>query len=156
ALLAAMFALSAWAQTSLGQIQSISSSNVEGYFGSQSDVVQQAEGPTIPPWGVNGPGFYPITGVPNVPPLYPSFPNPLLSMPSNIPFAPGGHALASAFLDNQTTTASYNIIGGVTGAGTLTEDAYVDLGAPGTVGLFLKQPPTATGYAYEQVNFAEI
>jgi hypothetical protein len=75
------------------QITSIDTSNVERFFGTQSDFIQQSEGPTNPPpWGVNSPGPYPNSGIPTVPPLYGTFPNPVLPGTSNISFAaPAGH-----------------------------------------------------------------
>ena len=88
ALLAVVLALAVTAQTAHAQITSIVSSDVQGYFGSLSDAFQQAEGPTIPPWAASGPGFYPVTGPANVPPLYPTFPNPVLPVTSNIPWPP--------------------------------------------------------------------
>ena len=141
--------------TAFGQITGIVSSDVEGYFGTTSDAFQLAEGPTIPPWAANGPGFYPIFGLPNVPPLYPGFPNPILSIPTNISYAPTVHFPAFGFSDG-TTTATYSIVGGVSGLGTSTGDAYTLLGPPSKLPFIINQPPTASGYAYEQVNFATV
>lgn len=139
-----------------GAITGVVSSNVEGYFGTNSDGFQLAEGPTIPPWAASGPGFYPVSGLPNVPALYPGFPNPSLPLVSNISYtAPFAHAPSSPFTDGQTT-ANYSIIGGFNGPGTATGDAYVLIGVPGAVPMTINQPSTATGYAYEQVNFAMV
>jgi hypothetical protein len=152
----AMIAAYGFASHVQAQITGVSNSDVEGYFGATSDAFQQAEGPTIPPWGASGPGFYPITGHPFVPALYPGFPNPSLTIPSNISFAaPFAHGPSTPFTDGQTT-ASYTIEGGFFGPGTSTSDAYVRLGVPGTTAFTINQPATATGYAYEQVNFAMI
>ncbi len=137
--------------TAQAQITGNVSSDVEGLFGAQSDFFQQAE-TTIPPWPASGLGFYPTTGPVNVPPLYPTFPNPVLPVNANIPFVPAGH-LSPTFTDGQTV-ANYSIYGGYLGAGTNTSDAFVVLGVPGAVGMYLNQPQTTTGYAYEQANFA--
>jgi hypothetical protein len=139
-----------------GQILGVVDSNVEGYFAATSDTFQQAEGPTIPPWPVAGTGYYPTSGIPTVPPLYPGFPNPAIPLTSNIPYtAPFAHAPSNPFTDGQTT-ATYSIIGGFFGPGTNTGDAYVLVGVPGAVPLTITQPSTASGYAYEQVNFAMV
>jgi hypothetical protein len=154
AVLGAALALATCARTSRAQILSTYNSDVEGFFGSQSDAFQQSELPISPTWPASGPGFYPVTGVPNVPPLYATFPNPVFPVTTNIPFdAPLGHTLGTPFTDG-TTSASYNIYGGFNGPGTGTGDAYVDLGPLGAAGMYLNQPASATGYAYEQANFA--
>lgn len=138
------------------QITGVVNSDVQGYFATNSDTFQLAEGPTIPPWAVNGPGFYPTSGIPTVPALYPTFPNPALPLTTNISYtAPFAHAPSTPFTDGQTT-ADYSIIGGFLGPGANTGDAYVLLGVPGAVPLSINQPATASGYAYEQVNFAMV
>ncbi len=157
ALLVAFVTLSTLARSSHGQILGVLNSDVEGYFGAQSDTLgqQYSEGPALPPWGVNGPGFYPVTGLPQVPALYAGFPNPSYPLTQNIGFgAPAGHSPGSAFVDSQGTTADYHITGGFVPSGALTENAYVDFGVPGAVGMYLSQSLIATGYAYEQANFA--
>ncbi len=104
---------------------------------------------------MNGLGFYPVTGLPQVPALYAGFQNPSYPLTQNIGFAaPAGHSPSSAFVDSQGTTADYHITGGFVPSGALTENAYVDFGVPGAVGMYLSQSLTATGYAYEQANFA--
>ncbi len=153
----AFAALMLMARTSSGQITNIGNSDVEGFFGAQSDAptAQQSEGPIAPSWPASGNPFYPITGGSGVPALYGTFPNPVYPITQNIGFAaPGGHSLSSPFVDSQGTTANYNIVGGFNGAGTLTSDAYVDFALPGATGMYLSQSSTATGYAYEQANFA--
>lgn len=143
-----------FASVSQAQIGSASNSDVEGFFGTTSDGFQAAETFT-PSWPSVGFGFYPTSG-PNVPALYPTFPNPQIAIPSSINFIPGGHQILSTPFTDGITSAGYSIIGGVNGAGTLTEDAYVDIALPGAVGMFLNQPPPATGYAYEQASFAAV
>jgi hypothetical protein len=152
--LSVALAISLLAGVSHAQIGSASNSDVEGFFGTTSDGFQAAETFT-PSWPAVGFGFYPTSG-PNVPALYPTFPNPLISIPSSINFIPSGHQILSTPFTDGITTAGYSIIGGVNGAGTLTEDAYVDIALPGAVGMFLNQPPPATGYAYEQASFAAV
>ncbi len=68
---------------------------------------------------------------------------------SNISYSSGhSHVYAP---DSQGTRADYSILGGYGGSGLATKDAYVTLG---TAGMHLAQLNTATGYAYEQTNFA--
>ena len=111
-------------RAAMAQITGVVSSNVEGYFGTNSDGFQLAEGPTIPPWAVNGPGPYPTSGLPNILALS-GFPNPVLPLTSNISYtAPITHFLSTPFTDGQTT-ADYTITGGFNGQGTNTFDAYV-------------------------------
>jgi hypothetical protein len=149
----AALALSAVARTSQGQIAGILSSDVEGFFGTQSDGHQASEAPLTPPWAASGAGPYPLTGPANVPPLYGGFPNAVFPVVQNIPYS-AGHANVFA-PDIQGTTADYYIKGGFGGTALFTRDAYVSLGALGTAGgMHLAQPNTATGYAYEQTNFA--
>lgn len=153
----AVVALLACVQTSQGQITGIMSSDVEGFFGSTSDAYQQAEGPILPPWAPVGFTLpYGPAGLP-LPTLYPGFPvpnypiNPPIT--PNIPFpAPAGHAPGSPFTDG-TTSADYHIYGGVGGAGTYTRNAYVRLGNNTGTLMYLNQPSTATGYAYEEEEF---
>ncbi len=151
----AALALSALARTSQGQITGILSSDVEGFFGTQSDAHQASEAPLTPPWAASGVGPYPITGPANVPSLYAGFPNPVFPVVQNISYAaPAGHANAFA-PDIQGTRADYFIKGGFGGTALFTRDAYVSLGALSSAGgMHLAQPNTATGYAYEQTNFA--
>ncbi len=151
AILAAAIVLTVFPRGSWGQINSIISSDVEGFFGTQSDAYQASEGPITPTWATSGPGPYPITGPAGVPALYAGFPNPVDPVVQNISYAtPFGHAHAFA-PDIQGTSASYLIDGGYGGTALFTRDAFVTLG---TGGLRLSQPASATGYAYEQVNFA--
>ncbi|HEY2841430.1 MAG TPA: PEP-CTERM sorting domain-containing protein [Pirellulales bacterium] len=154
--LSVALSISLLAGVSHAQIGSASNSDVNGYFGTTSEGPQINEASTPPTWTPSGPGFYPTSGLPNVPALYPTFPNPQISIPSTINFIPSGHQTLSTPFTDGITSAGYSIIGGVNGAGTLTEDAYVDIALPGTVGMFLNQPPPATGYAYEQANFAAV
>lgn len=151
----AVAALAVCTQTSPGQITGVISSNVEGFFGSTSDSYQQSELPLSPPWTAvgfslpNGP-----LGLPNIPALYTGFPNPVVPVVQNIAFtAPAGHAPASPFTDG-VTSADYHIYGGFNTSGTYTRDAYVRLGNTTTTLMYLNQPTTATGYAYEEEQFA--
>ena len=135
----ALIAVAIFARTSAGQITSVGNSDVEGFFGAQSDAptAQQSEGPITPNWPASGNPFYPITGGSGVPPLYGGFPNPVYPITQNIGFAaPGGHSPSAPFLDSQGTTADYHIVGGFNGAGTSTSDAYVDIGIPGAAGMY--------------------
>ncbi len=153
----AVAAVAVCTQTSQGQITGVISSNVEGFFGSASDSYQQSESPISPPWTAVGFALpYSPAGLPNIPLLYAGFPNPATPIIQNIPFtAPAGHAPASPFTDG-ITTADYHIYGGYGTSSTYTRDAYVRLGNnTGSVNLmYLNQPSTATGYAYEDEQFA--
>jgi hypothetical protein len=152
--LSVALSISLLAGVSRAQIGGASNSDVEGFFGTTSDAFQAAETFT-PSWPSVGFGFYPTSG-PAVPALYPTFPNPQISIPSSINFIPSGHQILSTPFTDGITSAGYSIIGGVNGAGTLTEDAFVDIALPGATGMFLNQPPPATGYAYEQASFAAV
>ncbi|MGA2440087.1 MAG: PEP-CTERM sorting domain-containing protein [Tepidisphaeraceae bacterium] len=153
--LAGLAALFVCAQTSQGQITGIISSDVEGFFGTTSDAFQQSEPPISPSWPAvgfslpNGP-----LGLPNVPPLYAGYPNPTVPITPNIPFpAPAGHAPSGPFTDG-TTYADYHIYGGYGGSGTYTRNAYARLGNNTATLMYLSQPSTAVGYAYEEEQFA--
>ena len=153
----AVAVLAVGTQRSQGQITGVISSNVEGFFGSTSDSYQQSESPISPPWTAVGFSLpYGPAGLPNIPPLYASYPSPVLPVTQNIPFtAPAGHAPANPFTDG-TTSADYHIYGGVGGAGNgaYTRDAYARLGNNTANLMYLNQPSTATGYAYEEEQFA--
>ncbi len=151
----AVVALAVCTQTSQGQITGVISSNVEGFFGSTSDAHQQSESPLSPPWTAVGFTLpYSPAGLPNIPPLYAGFPNPNPPITVNIPFtAPAGHAPASPFTDG-VTSADYHIYGGYSTSGLYTRDAYARLGNNTTNLMYLTQPTSATGYAYEDVQFA--
>ena len=142
-------------QTSQGQITGVISSNVEGFFGSTSDSYQQSEAPISPPWTPVGFSLpYGPAGLPNVPALYAGFPNPNPPITVNIPFtAPAGHAPASPFTDG-ITSADYHIYGGYGTSATYTRDAYARLGNNAGNLMYLNQPSNATGYAYEEEQFA--
>jgi hypothetical protein len=88
-----------------------------------------------------------------VPPLYGGFPSAVFPVVQNIPYS-AGHANVFA-PDIQGTKADYYIKGGFGGTALYTRDAFVSLG-PVSIpyGMHLAQPNTATGYAYEQTNFA--
>jgi hypothetical protein len=132
--------------TAVAQITGVVNSDVEAFFGSQSDAFQASEPPIGPPWPANAAGPYPITG-PAVPPLYAGFPNPNLSFTPNIPYDLGH--VGPGFIDTQLTTASYSIIGNYAG-GAFTGDAFaMTFGPP--ISLF--QPSSATGFAYEMIEF---
>ncbi|HTV47975.1 MAG TPA: PEP-CTERM sorting domain-containing protein [Phycisphaerae bacterium] len=153
----AIAALFVCAQTSQGSITGIISSDVEGFFGTTSDAFQQSEGPITPTWAPVGFALpYGPAGLP-LPQLYAGFPTP--NYPTNppivpnIPFpAPAGHAPGSPFTDTMTY-ADYHIYGGYGGAGTYTRNAYVRLGNNTGNLMYLSQPTTATGYAYEEAEF---
>lgn len=157
AVLGAVIILAFFARQSRAQLTGILSSDVEGFFGSTSDTFQQSEPPISPPWPATGFALpYPPSGLPagSVPPLYAGYPNPTLAIPPNIPFpAPLGHAPGSPFSDG-TTTADYHIFGGIGGPATFTRNAYVRLGNNTANLMYLNQPSTATGYAYEEEEFA--
>jgi hypothetical protein len=144
------------------QITGILSSDVEGFFGAQSDAVQKAEGPTIlPPWPAlpspqsnfpYGPNPLPLIGVR----LYPTYPN-YMTVPvaGNIPFdSVSGHAPAAPFTDGGTVSADYHLYGGYNGTGDYTRDAFVELGHTVTNDMYLQQSAASTGYAYEEEEFA--
>ena len=145
--------LTVCARPSWGQLTGIINSDVEGFFGSQSDAFQQSEGPISPTWPASPfPPLYALSGPPNVPALFAGFPNPAFPLTQNIGFAaPAGHSPGTPFTDG-TTSAGYHAVGGTAGPLTSTTDAGVLF--PGTNGIWVTQPSTATGYAYEQVEFA--
>ena len=151
----AVVALLFCAQASQGQITGVINSNVEGFFGSTSDAYQQSEGPLSPSWPAVGFTLpYSPAGLPNVPALYAGFPNPNPPITVNISFtAPAGHAPASPFTDG-ITSADYHIYGGYGTSSTYTRDAYARLGNSTATLMYLTQPTSATGYAYEDVQFA--
>lgn len=134
------------ASVATAQITGVVSSDVEAFFGSQSDTFQLAEPPLSPTWGPNVNGPYGFTG-PTVPPLYAGFPSPSLSYAANIPYDLG-HT-GPGFADSQLTTSNYSIIGNYAG-GTFTGDAFAMVGGP-PMSIF--QPATATGFVYEKAEF---
>ncbi|HTV47974.1 MAG TPA: PEP-CTERM sorting domain-containing protein [Phycisphaerae bacterium] len=149
----AIAALFVCAQTSQGAITGILDSDVEGFFGTTNDIIQQSEGPITPRWAAVGfaPPYGPA-GLP-LPPLYAGYPGTNPPIPLNIPFpAPAGHAPATPFTDT-ITSADYHIYGGYGGAGTYTRNAYVRLGNTTTTLMYLNQGSAATGYAYEEEEF---
>ena len=151
-----VLAITTGTETARGQLTGIISSDVEGFFASQSDAYQQSEGPLTPTWPANiFPPLYPAFAGPTVPPLYTgysTFPNPITPLTQNIGYAaPAGHSPGTPFTDG-STYAGYHIVGGIVGPGTSTPDAGVTF--PGTNGLWVTQPAVPSGYAYEQVEFA--
>ncbi len=97
--------------------------------------------------------------MPNIPALNTGFPNDQYPLTQNIGFAaPPGHAPGSPFTDGLTfpTSADYHIYGGYRGPATFTRDAGVVLGPYlGDADVFgPKRVAAATGYAYEEVEFA--
>jgi PEP-CTERM motif len=149
----AVAALFLGAQTSHGAITGILNSDVEGFFGTTSDAFQLSEGPITPPWAPVGFALpFGPAGLP-LPPLYAGYPNPNPPIASITPFpAPAGHAPGSPFTDG-ATSADYHIYGGIGGAGTYTRNAYVRLGNNIGTLMYLSQPSTAVGYAYEEAEF---
>lgn len=141
--------------TSNAQITGVISSDVEGFFGSKSDTYQQSEAPISPTWPNVGFALpYGPTGLPNIPALYAGFPNPSVPLTQNIGFqAPAGHAPGAPFTDG-VTSADYHIYGGYFGSGASTRNAYARLGNNSANLMYLIQPTTATGYAYEEEEFA--
>ncbi|MGA2440086.1 MAG: PEP-CTERM sorting domain-containing protein [Tepidisphaeraceae bacterium] len=137
------------------QITGIINSDVEGFFGANTDVYQLSEGPNNAPWTpVGNPLPHGPTGLPNLPLLYPGYPNANPPVTPNIPFpAPAGHAPASPF-SYLGTTADYHIYGGIGSAGAFTRNAYVRLGNSTSTLMYLSQPTSAVGYAYEEEQFA--
>ena len=137
------------------QVTGILSSDVEGFFGANSDAYQLSEGPNNAPWtAVGNPLPHGPTGLPNIPALYAGFPNANPPVTPNIPFpAPAGHAPSSPF-SYLGTTADYDIYGGIGGSGTFTRNAYVRLGNNTGTLMYLSQPTSAVGYAYEEEEFA--
>ena len=135
------------ATTSNAQITGVVSSDVEAFFGTQSDAFQLSEPPISPTWAANAAGPYPVTG-PNVPALYPGYPSPNLALTPNIPYDTGH--IGPGFSDTQLTAANYSIIGNYSG-GTFTGDAFAQTFGPP---MSLIQPAGATGFAYEKAEFA--
>lgn len=151
----AVVALLLSARLSHAQVTSVINSDVESFFGSQSDAVQKSEPPISPTW--TPVGFvipHGPTPLPNVPDLYSGYPtSPENTVTPNIPFTPS-HTPGSPYVDSQSTFADYTIFGGFAGSGTYTRNAYVSIGRSTSTLMYLSQPSTATGYAYEQVEFA--
>jgi len=156
AALGAVVVLFACARPSFGQVTGILHSDVESFFAANSDAIQQSELPIGPGWPAVG--FAPPYGpaglpIPPLPSLYAGFPAPNPPITSNIPFpAPAGHAPGTPY-SALGTFADYHIFGGIGGAGTFTRNAYVRLGNNTGNLMFLSQPTSAVGYAYEEVEF---
>ena len=93
-----VLAITTGTETARGQLTGIISSDVEGFFASQSDAYQQSEGPLTPTWPANiFPPLYPAFAGPTVPPLYTgysTFPNPITPLTQNIGYAAHCRALA--------------------------------------------------------------
>jgi len=158
AAIAALLVSTVFAAKSHGQITGVLNSDVEAFFGTTSDAFQASEAPINPPWPAvfgGGPPYSP-NGLP-VPSLFAGFPAPQAPLTQNIPFqVPAGHAPGSPFSDGTSppTTADYHIYGGFAGAGTFTYDAFATLGHNTANLMYLDQSSAATGYAYEDVEFA--
>ena len=145
-LVGTLFCFAGYHSIAFGQITSVVSSEVEGFFGSQSDAFQLSEPPINPTWTANATGPYGVGG-PTVPAIYPGFPNPSLTYTSTIAYDTG-HT-GPGFADTQLTAANYDIVGNFSG-GANTGDAFA---MTGTGGMTLVQPPSATGFTYEKVEF---
>jgi len=151
----AILGLAIFVGTSQGQITGVLNSDVEGFFGTTNDAFQQSEAPISPTWPAVGfalPNGQP--SLPTIPALYAGYPGPTTPLTQNIGYqAPAGHAPSGPFTDG-TTSADYHIFGGYFGAGTFTRSAYARLGNNTANLMYLVQPSTAVGYAYEEEEFA--
>ena len=123
----------------------IPNSNVDAYFGSQSDAYQDSN-PLVASWPTSPilllpppPNAYALTSVPG------TSPNPNLT-PSNItPFAPTSSF--SSFNDGSGNTATSAIVGSIGSTGTM-DDAQIGLQ------MVLNQSASGPGYTYEQLNYS--
>ena len=145
-LIGTLLVLFCFAPLAAAQITGVVSSDVEGFFGSQSDTFQQSEPPIGPTWPVNVNGPYSVTG-PTVPALYPGYPSPSLTYTSNITYDTGH--IGPGFVDSQLTNANYSLLGNYSG-GANTGDAFAVISGPP---MSLVQPASATGFAYQKVEF---
>jgi hypothetical protein len=120
-------------------------SNVDAYFGSQSDAYQNSN-PAAGSWPASPillspppPTAYALTSVPG------TSPNPNVT-PSNVtPFAPT--ASFSGFNDGVGNTATSAIVGFIGTTGTM-DDAQINLQ------MTVNQGASSPGYAYEQLNYS--
>jgi hypothetical protein len=124
-------------------ILTLMDSNVDAYFGSQSDAVQISDPPVLAPWPPVGPGPYLGTALPGVPGPPGSTAGPPYPGGINVPFSPAPHK--SAFNDTLLNSANSLIVGGINGIGATTNDA--------TLNANMNLTQTAGGYAYEQIDF---
>ncbi len=131
-----------FAQASQAIVVSVTASNADAYFGSQSDAYQDSNPTGLNPWSAIGAGPYLGTSLPAGVPAPPGGNTP----PSNItPIAPSPSV--SSFNDgfgNQATSVISGVV--APGVGTM-DDAQIALG------MRLVQSGTAS-YAYEQVNYS--
>jgi len=134
-------------RTARGVILTQIDSNVDAYFGAQSDAYHATDPTPLPAWGVAGTGPYGGTAIPNVPPQPPSLPGPPPPYPGGLhaPFSPA--VSNSAFNDGFGNIANSSIVGGLVGSGATTNNATL------AANMFLLQA-TGTGYAYEQIDFS--
>jgi hypothetical protein len=130
--------------TAHAAILTLMDSNVDAYFGSQSDAYQASDPAVLAPWPAVGPGPYLGTALPGVPAPPGSTPGPPYPGGINVPYSPAAHN--SAFNDGAGNTASSSIQGGINGIGATTNDATMV--ANGTL-----VESTGSSYDYEQLNF---
>ena len=143
-LLVGAFLASTWfSGAARAAILTLMDSNVDAYFGSQSDAVQISDPSVLAPWPAVGPGPYLGTALPGVPGPPGSTAGPPYPGGINVPFSPGPHN--SAFNDPLLNSANSSIVGGINGIGATTNDA--------TLNANMSLTQTAGGYAYEQIDF---
>ncbi len=126
-------------------ITGIPNSNVDAYFGSQSDAYQDSF-PLVGAWPASPilllpppPAAYSLTMVPG------TSPNPNVA-PSNVtPFAPAPSV--ASFNDGLGNTATSSIVGSFGSTGTM-DDAQIGLS------MVLNQNASSTTYTYEQLNYS--
>ncbi len=160
ALVGAVLILSAFARHSHAQITNIISSDAEAFFGSMSDGYQQSEPPISPPWPAVGFSLpYLPSGLPagSVPPLYAGYlesgiPRAEYDSPFRLRLATHPAVHSNDGNDHGRTIYIFGGIGAQVGA--YTRNAYVRLGNNSANLMYLNQPASATGYAYEEVQFA--
>jgi hypothetical protein len=128
-----------------GQTITRTGSGVEARFASQSDAYQDSDPTGLTPFSPVGPGLYP--GSAPLPGL-PAAPVASIIPPGGNPFANGGWS--SLFNDGapNPTKAQSVIDDFISATPTVTSDIRIAI-----PGWRLFQVPTATGYAYEQLNF---
>jgi PEP-CTERM motif-containing protein len=122
-------------------IVSVGPSNVDTFFGSQSDAYQNSN-PVAGSWSAIGPGPYAGPGLPAGVPAAPAG----NVVPSNItPLAPTPSI--SSFNDGGGNLANSGIVAYVGGPNSLVDDAQI--------GMFMNLTQTgSSAYAYEQLNYA--
>lgn len=145
ALLGTALALAASATIARANVTSVTTSNVDAYFASQSDTNQVSNPVGFNPWPFAGAGPYPLTATYLIPGLPP--PSGSLTPSGVTPFSGGGSF--SSFADVPGNMASSTI----TGFATPTLPNPID-DAQISLNMSLTQVGVPVKYAYEQLNYS--